>query len=268
MPSNRRAPLLSAALPLLLLPVLSASAVAPARAQEPGLEDRILAVVDGDPILASDVRRRVALGLVTPAPGEDDHALGRRVLDGLIEERLRLHEVSRLGLQDVEVSAIQAHVEEIRSRFPDPEAFEERLLELGLDEEALSQIVARQLAVLRFVEERLRAQVFVTSDDIRAYYDDVLVPEMHSAGREAPPVDEVREQIRAVIREQRLNEEAEEWTLELRRRADIIDYYDRRGGELPPLRERFPASRRSPGTGPSSPAPSADRLGSGRSSPW
>lgn len=267
LPFSARAPALSIALTAgLLAPLLVAGAV-PARGQEPRLEDRILAVVDGDPILASDVRRRVALGLATPAPEEDDHTLGRRVLDGLIEERLRLHEVNRLGLRDVAVSAIEDQMEEIRGRFPDADAFEERLLELGLDEEALAQIVARQLAVLRYVEERLGAQVFVTSDDVQSYYDEVLTPEMRRAGREPPPVEEVREEIRRVIREQRLTEEAEEWTLELRRKADVVDYYDRGSEELPPLKERFPADRRSPGTGSSSPAPSGDRPGSGRSSP-
>jgi len=37
----------------------------------------------------------------------------------------------------------------------------------------------------------------------------------------------VREKIREVLREQRLNEEIERWTEELRREADIEDYFDR-----------------------------------------
>jgi hypothetical protein len=45
----------------------------------------------------------------------------------------------------------------------------------------------------------------------------------------------VREEIRAVLREMRLNEEIERWTEELRQEADIVDYFDDPREELPPL---------------------------------
>ena len=55
-----------------------------------------------------------------------------------------------------------------------------------------------------------------------------------SSGETAPPLPEVREQIRAVIREQRLNEEIDRWTEELRIEADIDDFFDAPLDELPP----------------------------------
>ena len=45
----------------------------------------------------------------------------------------------------------------------------------------------------------------------------------------------MREQIRAVLREQRLNDEIAAWTEELRRDADVVDYFDTELGELPPV---------------------------------
>src|SRR5215203_2755138 len=57
------------------------------------LNDRVRAVVDEDPILTSDVRRVIRLGLQERNPGEADVPFRRRVLDGLIEERLRFHEI-------------------------------------------------------------------------------------------------------------------------------------------------------------------------------
>ena len=157
------------------------------------------------------------------------------MLEETIDVRLRFHEVDRFGLDRLPVSEVEAQYERIRGRFPDQDAFEAELTRLGLSPEQLKGILVRQLMVLSFVEERLGPSVFVSLDDIRTYYDDVLVPEMERRGERAPQIGEVREQIRAVLREQRLNEEIERWTDELERRADITRYLDREDRELPPV---------------------------------
>ena len=83
--------------------------------------------------------------------------------------------------------------------------------------------------VLIFVEERLGPRVFVGMAEIRGYYEEVLIPRLEEEGTEIPPLDEVREEIRAVLREERLNEELDLWTEQLRQDADIVDSLDRSG---------------------------------------
>ena len=211
-------------------------APAPAPAQAGRLVDRVLAVVDDDPILASEVEAAIGLGLVERAPGEDDAALRRRVLDGLIEQRLRFHEVDRFGFTAVPVAEIEAHVAEIRARFADPAALAARLLELGLTEAALRQLVARQLMVLTYVEERLGARVLVGLEDIRAYYQGTLAAKMRAAGQPLPPIENVREDIRALLKAERLNQEIGRWTEELRHQADVVDHFASQHSALPPVR--------------------------------
>ena len=121
----------------------------------------MLAVVDEDPILASDVERAIRLGLVQPNPGEADAQFRRRVLDGLIDQRLQFHEIDRFNFEQVPVDDIQKRVAEIRARFPDEAAFQKALKEVGLDPKSLRQLVARQLLVLTYVDERLGSRVFV-----------------------------------------------------------------------------------------------------------
>lgn len=196
--------------------------------------DRVLAVVDDDPILTSDVEQVVGLGLAERRGGETDEAFRRRVLDELIEQRLRFHEIDRFGFGQVPVDEVEELFADIRGRYASDEEFQRRLLQLGLDETGLRQLVARQLMVLTYVEERLGPRVFVSIDDIRKYYDEVLAPELRRRGETVPPIEEVREQIRAVLKEQRLNEEIVEWTGELRAKADVVNYFDSEHGELPP----------------------------------
>ncbi len=227
-----------------LLAALALAAAAPAGAAaaagEGRLVDRIVAVVDDDPILSSEIEQAIGVGLVEGAAGEDDAALRRRVLDGLIEQRLRFHEVDGFGFTSVPVAQIEAHYGEIRARFADEAAWRARLEELGLTEAALRQLVARQLTVLTYVEERLGARVLVGLDDIRAYYQTTLADQMAAQKQPLPPIETVRESIRALLKEQRLNDEIARWTEELRRNADVVDHFESVHGELPPVRYQPP----------------------------
>ncbi|HEX9943050.1 MAG TPA: hypothetical protein VGG03_13610 [Thermoanaerobaculia bacterium] len=244
-----------ALLPILL--VLALAAASAAQAQAPSaqtvLQDRVLAVVDEDPILASDLDRVVKLGLERPRPGEAGAQFRRRVLDALIEQRLQFHDIDRFGFEQVPVDEIEKKVAEIRSRFPSEAAFQKALAEVGLDRKKLGQLVARQLLVLTYVDERLGPRIFVSLDEINRYYRNVLVPEMQRRGQAAPPVEDVREDIREVLKQQKLTEEMEKWTQELRDQADVVIYPDPpAGAPLPPVVKRIegkkpPAAKKPPG---------------------
>ena len=225
---------------LCVLAALSATPGA-ALAAADTLVDRILAVVDEDPILASDVDLVIGLGFVTRGANEDDRTLRRRALDGLIEQRLRFQQVDRYGFTELPADAIDGRFAEIVASLGGPEALRGRLAALQLTEAALRQMVAQQLLVLTYVEERLGARVFVGLDEIKTYYDAILGPELSRSGQPVPPIEEVRERIRGVLKEQRLNQELETWTEELRREADIVDHFDEERRNLPALRWEAPA---------------------------
>lgn len=203
------------------------------------LKDRVVAVVDEDPILASEVDRAIVLGLVQMNPGEGDAAFRRRVLNGLVADRLRLHEIDRFGLAQVPVDEIEKGVAAIRERFPDDEAFRKALRQVGLSLSALRQLVARQLIVLTYVDELLGPRIFLTPEEIERYYRTELTREMQRQGAAVPPLDDVREQIRDVLRQRKLNQELDRWTEELRREADISTYPEPADRPLPPVVHRI-----------------------------
>lgn len=197
--------------------------------------DRILAVVDDDPILASEVQQILSFGLVEPREDEDDRALQRRALDFLIEVRLRFHEVDRFGFAEVPIDAVDEQMESLRQRFGGEGEFRLQLEKLGLNEQGARQILARQVMVWVYVEERLGARVFVGLEDIQKYYDEILVPQLVEQGEPVPAIQEVREPIRTLLHEQLMNEELERWTTELLQQADVEDFFDSRYDSLPPV---------------------------------
>ena len=214
------------------------AAKAPATGQNV-LRDRIVALVDEDPILESEIDRAVVLGQYQPNPGETDEAFRRRVLDGLVNDRLRLHQIDRFGFVQVPIEEVQKNLTEIRNRYASEEEFQRALRQVGLNPRALRQLVVRQLMVLTFVEERLGPRVFVSLEDINDYYRKTLTPEMQRQGQPVPPIDQVREDIRLVLKEQKLTRELASWTKELRNAADVNLYLDRSTRPLPPVIERI-----------------------------
>ncbi|HEX6203735.1 MAG TPA: hypothetical protein VF100_12080, partial [Thermoanaerobaculia bacterium] len=212
----------------------------PAAAAEHRLADRVVAVLDEEAILLSDVDQVIGLGLVEQQPGESLDDLRGRVLQGLIDQRLRFQQVDRFGMERVSVDVVEAEVAKIAARFPDRDAFLGRLARLDMSEGELDQLVARQLMVLSYVEERLGARIFVSLDDIRAYYEEELVPGLQASGSPVPPLEDVREDIRSLLRAERLNTEIDEWTERLRREADIqVFLFTPPEGALPPLLRRI-----------------------------
>jgi len=212
---------------------LCLAAVLPAQDRQP--VDRILAVVDDDPILASEVDQILSFGIIEPEEEEEELAVRRRVLDFLIEERLRFHEVDRFGFAEVPVEVVDEEFSRLEERLGGPQKLAAAIGELGLDEQGVRQVLARQVMVWVYVEERLGARIFVGLEDIRKYYDEQLVPELAERGAPIPPVEDVREPIRTLLREQRMNEELERWTTELVQQADIEDYFESSFESLPPL---------------------------------
>ena len=199
------------------------------------LLDRIVAVVDDQPIFQSDIERLIVLGLIEREDGENDPDLRRRALDGLIDQRLRLREVERFDFGPVSTIEIDRQMELIRERFKAGEPLEERLASVGLDLEDLRYLLTQQFKILAYIEERLGPRVLIDVEDVREYYENELPEQLADSGAGFPPFDEVRAAIRSYLREVRLNEEIRIWTEQLRQEADIVDLLDRNTSELPPV---------------------------------
>ena len=115
--------------------------------------DRVLAVVSGQVILASDVRAFLELGLVaveTDEPGERERA----ALTRLIERRLVLDEVNRYRPSPLPPESIERALANIRARFADDGTFDQLLDAVGLDLEDLRQILLDDARIEAYLANR------------------------------------------------------------------------------------------------------------------
>lgn len=186
--------------------------------------DRIAAVVEQDVITLSEIDQLVILRFVERTPGESQDAYRRRVLEMMIAQALRFKDVQRFGGMEVSRDAVEARLVEIQRRFPSPEAFEQALLETELTLDEVRALITRQLQLEAYIEERFSPLIFISNEEIEAYYRESWLPQRESRGLAATPLSEVREEIRTLLRAERLDEEIRKWTEQLRSRVNVDIY--------------------------------------------
>lgn len=191
------------------------------------LVDRIAAVVGDDIILEGEIRKLVAVGYLERKAGELDTAYRDRVLDQRIVDLLREKQLRRSSGFDPKPEEVEARVQALEERLTKDRGVPAvvTLAAAGTTRGELASWVRRGLALDSFVKERLTPGLKLTDTNLRAYYDTVFRDAAKKRGlKDVPPFDEVREEIREVVRELRLNAEIERWTEQLRSETRILIY--------------------------------------------
>jgi hypothetical protein len=164
---------------------------------EPVLVDRIVAVVEGRPVLLSEVR---VLEQVAQLDAE-------RALEALIDERLMYREAARLPQAAVSAAEEDRALQSLRARAPAAAALPERGLRL---------LARRQATIVKYVEFRFRPQVRVDEDAVRRAYEDAW-----RARDDRPEFDAVAPDLRTRLAEEDLKQRIEAWVKELRAGAEV-----------------------------------------------
>lgn len=189
-----------------------------------GIVDRVAAVVDRQVITVSEINQMVELRFFPRNKGESEDDYRHRILDALIAQTLRFRDVERFGAEDIPKDSIEARVTEIAKRFPTPADLDAALQRVELTPDELRALIKRQLQVEEYIQERFAPLVFVSNDEIDAYYRGTWSQQRRQRGLAVPPLAEVREEIRSLLRASRLQEEIEKWTTQLRERANVDVY--------------------------------------------
>jgi hypothetical protein len=129
--------------------------------------DRVLAMVGSQVVTLSDVRAAEAFGLVPPSArvfGTTD------TLAQLVNRQLILTEVERYSAPDPERQLLDLRVAEIRAAFKSPPEFEQALARSAMSEERLRSLVADNIRIEAYVDQRFAAAAQPTPDEVQRYY--------------------------------------------------------------------------------------------------
>jgi len=194
--------------------------------------DRVVAVVDEHPILASEwddvVRYECFLnqrGLAEITIAERRATLQRMIDQRLIEQEMKMEDPHPVSAEEVtrKVGELKAQILHNRISTSGTELLEWKaaLSQYGFTPEEVEDQVTRELSVLRFVDRRFRPAIQIEPAEIERYYRETLMPQLEKAGAPDPPLAEVAAQIRELLTQKILDEQLNNWLHTLRQQGKI-----------------------------------------------
>ena len=185
--------------------------------------DGLAAVVAGDPIFLSDVWNTERLQLLDPSgslaalrEGRADDAEGQvleRLIDRLIDRRLVLGEIARYAPIRPPQPEIDAAVARWRARAS------ARGVETSAADPVALAFIADTLRIERYIEQRFTAAAHPTREEARTYY--LADPESFARDGATPSFDDVEDDARARLGEERRLAMVRDWLAGLRTRAQV-----------------------------------------------
>jgi len=200
--------------------------------------DRVVAVVNGHPILASEWDEAVhyecflnqrAVSEVTAL--ERQATLQRMVDQRLMEAEMKLEGSRPAREEDIGRKIAEVRQQILHNRNPaspntsnTAEAEREwqaALAQYGFTQAEVEEHIAHDLDVLRFVDRRFRPTIQIEPPDIERYYRETLMPQLQKAGAPDPPLADVTAQIRELLTQKALDEQLNRWLQTLRQQGKI-----------------------------------------------
>jgi hypothetical protein len=217
---------------VLLCWAMAALCLLPAAAQEAGKTeqlDRVIAVVNDQVILASDLELEIHLFRLLPINDRRDSsppkALERLTTRALIEQQILLEDPNGL---EVTPEQLETSLTELKQNLPackrrdctSAAGWAAYLATLGLTPDRVATYWANRIAVLRFIELRFRSGIHIAPEEIQKYYTETLLPQ-YTRPDEAPPLARISPRIQEILLQQQVTALFNDWLKSLKDQGQV-----------------------------------------------
>jgi len=179
--------------------------------------DRIVARVENDVILLSDVRALSRYQQFLDGKSESD----ARVLDRLIDQWIVRTEADVSRSPRPSEADIDRDLSRVRNSFDSEQEYEARRKQAGLNEQDVRAMVASQLYLSNYLDSRFRPAVQIDPKQIEDFYQTAVVPRAKARGQDPPTLDAARDTIQEALIQNGINQQAEQWLKESRLRLHV-----------------------------------------------
>ncbi|HLY42624.1 MAG TPA: hypothetical protein VKR52_15515 [Terracidiphilus sp.] len=196
-------------------------------ASTPVVIDRLLAVVNDQPIFSSDLDAEMRLSVLEPNAGTEtpQSALQRLISRALIRQQIREED-----LQNAAPSAedVQTRLDALRRQLPvcmrekcsTEEGWKDFLARHDLTQEQVDTYLRNRLEILHFIELRFRQGIVIPHEQIETYYHQTLLPQ-YAPGEAVPSLEQVAPRIEEILLQQQVSALFGSWLDSLRTEGDI-----------------------------------------------
>ena len=181
------------------------------------LLDRIVARVENDIILLSDVRELSRYQQFVDGKAESD----KEILDRLIDQWIVRNEAKAALFPQPSEEDIDRSLRRLKRSFSSPEAFEERKKQSGLTDEDILRMLKSQLYLSNYLDTRFRPSIQIDEPAIDDYYKTRVVPRAESRGQTPPTIEAAHDFIQEALVQRAINVQADKWLKESRTRVRV-----------------------------------------------
>src|SRR5215468_4925138 len=194
-----------------------------ARAQK--VVDRVVARVEEEIILQSDIEQLARYQLLVDGKSESEE----QILDRLIDQWIVRKEAEASRFPAATEIDIEREMRRLERSFANKEDFVAQREKTGLTEAELLQIVTAQAYLSNYLDSRFRPSVQIEEKAIVDFYNETLIPRAKARGQEPPSLDAARDLIQEVLTQRGINEQADKWLKESRTRLSITKFLNEGG---------------------------------------
>jgi len=184
--------------------------------------DRIVARVENDVILLSDLKELKEYQELVDGQSETESVL----LDRLIDQWVVRSEADLSRFPQPKDAEIDRGVARVEKSFASAEEFERRKKEAGLSDGEVRKMVAGQLYLSNYLDSRFRPSAQIDENAVADFYKNAVVPRAKARGQEPPTLDASRDVIQEALIEKDINDQADRWLKESRSRLHVEKYLD------------------------------------------
>lgn len=208
------------------VPVTSSEATPKAGSGE--VLDRVVAVVNGDVILESDVDEERRFEEVQPYRGATnfsrDTAIQRLVDRDLILQQAALQPEDRVTDQELnaQLATLRKDIPACKQYHCETDAgWQKYVMEHGFTVEEFSDRWRKRMELLKFIEVRFRNGIRISDDEVKTYYEQTMLPEYAKRNATPPKLDTISKRIEEVLLQQQVGNLLRDWLESLRVQGSV-----------------------------------------------
>jgi len=187
--------------------------------------DRIAVSVGNRVIAESDLHREIRVAAFLEGVKPDFSPAGQRVTAERMVEQVLIRRELEISRYPVPSAAEVAPALEAfkKARFPKDEEYQRALVDYGIADGDVRDLLLWQRTLLLFIEVRFQSGVQVTGPDIQDYFDKVVKPAAEAAHPGQPiDLEDYRDRIERTLTGQRADREMNTWLKEARNHTEIV----------------------------------------------
>lgn len=201
----------------------------PAPEGKPVVLDSVIAIVNGDVLLQSDVeeeRRFDALEPVSTGGNTNVNAAEHLITRTLILQQMKLQDQSGSNISAAELSKFIADLKKqlpgcMPVRCVSDAGWASYLAERGLSPAEVADRWQQRLVILNYVNLRFRTGARIPSQQVQDYYDKTLVPQFAAKHQKPPALKALKPRIEEILLQEAVTKQVDEWESTLRQDGSV-----------------------------------------------